>query len=112
MPFKELEVACKIEVDSPAHLHFSKVRNFRQITVTVAPIQGYGDELVPGSGRITFPLFLRKVIQRNGADPLSSNYETTCTRRGFCSSRNHACSAQPAQVQLAGIIDRFEIASE
>ena len=100
--FQESEVSDKVEFHRVAHLHLGQVRDFGEVAFAVAPVQSYGDEFVPCSGRIAAPLVFGEIVE--GSVPIrfaADDDDEACgsatrfvgrapasRRRAICSSRN------------------------
>ena len=73
MLFQEAEISDKVEFNRVAHLHLGQVRDLGEVAFAVAPVQSYGDEFIPCSGRIAAPLVLGEIVERKCADSLSAD---------------------------------------
>ncbi len=112
VPLKKPEVSCKIKVDSPTHFHLSQMRNFCHVAPTIAPVEGYRNELVLGSGRVTFPLVLRKVVERYGPNAFAPDDQSSGTGSCFARCGSGAHRTEATHVQVTRFIDSVQVTFE
>jgi hypothetical protein len=100
MLFKKPEVADEIEFAGPK-FHLREMNDLVNVSLTVAPIERHDNCCVPGSGRVSFPLILRKVVQRNRADPLALHYDLLGLRIRFLLRGRGSNGTKSRQLKVA-----------
>src|SRR6185436_8113036 len=80
MPSQKTEITYEIELHR-TQFEARQPDHFRQVPMSVAPIQGYRGHGSPCARGVAFPLVVRQIIQRQRAEPLAFDHDL---RGGIC----------------------------